>query len=66
MANFNRQDIINQIKAEYARLEEEGYDTSFWDAEAAANEAIQYFEETGNTEAEIRYDGTKYFTVYAN
>ena len=65
MANFNRISIINQIKEEDARLEEQGYDTSFWDIEAAADNAIQQFEETGSDEAEIRYDGIKYFIVGA-
>ena len=65
MTNLNRNSIINQIKEEYTRLEEQGYDTSFWDIEAAADIAMQQFEETGSDEAEIRYDGIKYFIVRA-
>ena len=65
MANYNRESIINKIKEEYARLEQDGYDTSFWDVDAAAGDAIQQFEESGNSEAEIRYDGIKYFIVRA-
>lgn len=34
-----------------------------FDIGAMADEALQYYAETGNGESEIRCDGTKYFTV---
>ena len=34
-------------------------------AQEALREAVDYMESTGNEEAEIRYDGLKYFTVNA-
>lgn len=34
-----------------------------FDIGAMAEEALQYYTETGNGEAEIKYDGEKFFTV---
>nr|DAP85450.1 MAG TPA: hypothetical protein [Caudoviricetes sp.] len=36
-----------------------------WSIEATVEDAIRQLEETGNSEAEIRYDGLKYFIVNA-
>lgn len=33
-----------------------------YDVSSAVDEVIQQYEETGNTTAELRYDGIKYFT----
>lgn len=62
---LDRDAIANQIRTELAKLSEQGYDTDSWSIEATVEDAIRQFEETGNSEAEIRYDGLKYFIVNA-
>ena len=56
---------IEQIRLELDRLSEQGYDTNLWSIEAIVENAVRQLEKTGNSEAEIRYDGLKYFTVNA-
>ena len=62
---LDRDAITNQIRTELAKLSEQGYDTDSWSIEATVEDAIRQLEETGNSEAEIRYDGLKYFIVNA-
>ena len=62
---LDRDAIANQIRTELAKLSEQGYDTDSWNIEATVEDAIRQLEETGNSEAEIRYDGLKYFIVSA-
>lgn len=62
---LDRDAIANQIRVELDKLSEQGYNTNLWSIEATVEGAIRQFEETGNSVAEIRYDGLKYFTVNA-
>ena len=62
---LDRDAIANQIRVELDKLSEQGYNTNLWSIEATVEDAIRQFEETGNSVAEIRYDGLKYFTVNA-
>lgn len=62
---LDRDAIANQIRLELDRLRKQGYDTNLWSIEAIVEDAVRQLEETGNSEAEIRYDGLKYFTVSA-
>lgn len=45
------------------RFYDQNEEVEVFDAIQALENAKQQFEETGNSEAEIRYDGLKYFTV---
>lgn len=55
--------ITDQVNKEIAKLTAKGYQTENWNIAGFVNQAIQYMEETGNSEAELRYDGLKFFTV---
>lgn len=62
---LDRDAIANQIRLELDRLSGQGYDTNLWSIEAIVEDAVRQLEEAGNSEAQIRYDGLKYFTVNA-
>lgn len=62
---LDRDAIANQIRLGLDRLSGQGYDTNLWSIEAIVEDAVRQFEEAGNSEAQIRYDGLKYFTVNA-
>lgn len=55
--------IRMQVIEELKQLELKGYDTSIWTIASFVNEAVNYMDETSNSECELRYDGTKHFMV---